>query len=163
MASGPPFSGERAAVRYAVDAATDTAIGAHLQRCDALFVPRLSERCDVVRYAAKIRERASTFEAWSGDDLVGLVATYLNDPGGEQGFVTSVSVEERFQGSGIGDALMHHCICRAQEGGFGRIGLEVHVSNERAIALYRRHGFEASGTKGEFLRMTLVLGRAGAP
>jgi ribosomal-protein-alanine N-acetyltransferase len=163
MVSGPPSSGERATVRYTVDAATDAAIGAHLRRCDADFVPRLSERLDVVRYAAKIREKASTFEAWSGDELVGLVAAYLNDPAGEEGFVTSVSVEARFQGSGIGDALMHNCIRRAQDRGFGRIGLEVHASSKRAVALYRRHGFEASGTKGEFLKMTLSLGRAGAP
>lgn len=162
MASGPPSSGEPAAVRYAVDAAGDAAIGAHLRRCDAFFVPRLSERLDVVLYAAKIREKAATFEAWSGEALVGLVAAYLNDPGGEEGFVTSVSVEVRFQGTGIADALMHNCIRLAKDRGFRRLGLEVHASNERAMALYRRHGFEASGTKGEFLRMTLGLGRAGA-
>ena len=162
MASGPPSSGEPAAVRYAVDAASDAAIEAHLRRCDADFVPRLSERLDIEGYAAKIRAKAATFEAWSGDDLVGLVAAYLNDPGGEEGFVTSVSVEARFQGTGIGDALMHNCIRLARDRGLRRIGLEVHASNARAVVLYRRHGFEASGTKGEFLRMTLGLGRAGA-
>lgn len=157
MASGPRSSGERAAVRYAVDVATEAAIGAHLRRCDADFVPRLTERLDVVHYAAKIRAKAATFEAWSGEDLVGLVAAYLNEPGGEEGFVTSVSVEARFQGSGIGDALVHNCIGLARDQGFKCIGLEVHASNKRAVALYRRHGFEASGTKGEFLRMTLSL------
>ena len=149
-------------MRYAVDAATVAAIGAHLRRCDADFVPRLSERLDVAQYAARIRAKAATFEAWSGDVLVGLVAAYLNDPGGEAGFVTSVSVEAQFQGTGIADALMHNCVRLAQERGFRRVELEVHDSNERAIALYRRHRFEVSGTKGEFLRMTLDLGRAGA-
>lgn len=159
MASGPPSSREPAAVRYALDAATKAAIDAHLRRCDADFVPRLSDRVDLARYAAKIRDKAATFEAWSGDQLVGLVAAYLNQRGGEDAFVTSVSVESRFQGSGIGDGLMHNCIRLARQRGFRRIGLEVHATNQRAVALYRRHGFEASGRDGELVSMTLALGR----
>jgi ribosomal protein S18 acetylase RimI-like enzyme len=162
MASEPPSSGKPAVVTYAVDAATDAAIGEHLRRCDALFNPRLSERLDVAQYAAKIRAKAVTFEAWSGDELVGLLAAYLNEPRAMEGFVTNVSVEAGFQGSGIGDTLMHNCIRLARDRGFREIGLEVHTSNERAVALYRRHAFEVSGTRGEFLRMTLSLGRTGA-
>jgi ribosomal protein S18 acetylase RimI-like enzyme len=129
-------------------------------RCDRLFVPRLSERLDVGGYANKIRELASTFEAWNHRELVGLVAAYLNRPETGEGFVTSVSVERAFQGSGVADALMHNCIGRARELGFGRIALEAHAANDSALALYRRHGFTASGGKGELTRMTLTL-RAG--
>lgn len=163
MASEPPSSGDAAAVRYAKDAASATAIEAHLQRCDTAFVPPLSERLDVAGYAAKIRANAVTLEAWSGGALVGLVAAYLNRPDAEEGFVTSVSVEARHRGSGIADALMHNCIRLARERGFRRIGLEVHAQADRAIALYRRHGFETSARQGELLRMTLSIARAGAP
>jgi ribosomal-protein-alanine N-acetyltransferase len=157
MGSGPRSSGDAAGVRYAVDEATVADIGAHLLRCDRHFVPRLSQRVDIAAYAAKLREAAVTFEAWDGATLVGLVAAYLNDPGGEAGFVTSVSVEAGFQGEGIGDALMHNCVDRARSRGFKRVGLEVGAANEKAIGLYRRHGFEAGGTTGEFLKMTREL------
>jgi ribosomal protein S18 acetylase RimI-like enzyme len=157
MASGPRSSAERTPVRYAVDEATREAIEAHLQRCEALFVPPLRERLDISIYASKIREHAATFEAWSGAELVGLVAAYLNRPEAAEGFVTSVSVEPAFQGSGIADALLHNCIGLARDRGFERIALEVHASNESALALYRRNGFGSAGASGELLKMTLVL------
>jgi ribosomal protein S18 acetylase RimI-like enzyme len=157
MGSGPRSSAERTTVRYAVDEATRDAIEAHLRRADPLFVPPLSQRLDLPRYAAKLRERATSFEAWSGGELVGLVAAYLNRPEGGEGFVTSVSVESAFQGSGIADALMHNCTRRARDRGFERIALEVHASNESALALYRRNGFVSSGASGELLKMTLTL------
>lgn len=159
MGSGPRSSGDPTGVLYAVDVATSTQIGTHLLRCDQHFVPRLSQRLDIAAYAAKLRKSAVTFEAWSGAALVGLVAAYLNDPQGEAGFVTSVSVEAGFQGEGIGDALMHNCIGRARERGFKRIGIEVGATNEKAIALYRRHGFEVNGANGDFLKMTRDLER----
>jgi ribosomal protein S18 acetylase RimI-like enzyme len=162
MASEPPSSGDPPVLRYAVDAATAAAIGVHLRRCDESFVPPLGQRLAIDDYAAKIRVNAVTFEAWSGGDLVGLVAAYLNQPEREQGFVTSVSVAAPFQGVGIASTLMQNCIRFAEEHGFRRIGLEVHASSRRAIALYRRRGFEVSGSNGEFLRMTLEIERAGA-
>jgi len=157
MASGPRSSPERGGVRYAVDEAARDTIAAHLRRCDKLFVPALSERIDVSGYAAKIRESATTFEAWDGVALVGLVAAYLNRPERSEGFVTSVSVEPAFQGAGVADSLMHNCIRRARELGFARIALEVHAANESALALYRRNGFVAADAEGELSRMTFSL------
>ena len=157
MVSGPRSSAERAAVRYAVDEAAQDAIESHLRRCDALFVPPLSQRLDVAVYSAKIRASATTFEAWDAAELVGLVAAYLNRPEAFEGFVTSVSVEPAFQGSGVADSLMHNCIGRARERGFARIALEVHEANVNAIALYRRNGFVASGAEGDLAMMTLTL------
>ena len=157
MVSGPLSSTERGGVRYAVDEAASGAIESHLRRCDPLFVPPLRERIDVPSYAAKIRTHATTFEAWDGVALVGLVAAYLNRPEGSEGFVTSVSVEPAFQGSGIADTLMHNCIRRARERGFARIALEVHAANESALALYRRNGFGSTVASGGLLRMTLGL------
>lgn len=157
MGSGPRSSPDCAGVRYAVGEATAADIGAHLLRCDRHFVPCLSGRVDIASYAAKLREAAVTFEAWNGAALVGLVAAYLNDPRREAGFVTSVSVEAGFQGEGVGDALMHNCVDRARALGFKRVGLEVWAANEKAIALYRRHGFGADGAMGEFLKMTRDL------
>lgn len=159
MVSEPRSSCDWVGVRLEVTAATRADIAAHLLRCDSRFIPRLSSRLDIADYAGKIHGKAVTFEAWNADDLVGLVAAYLNDPVGEDGYVTSVSVERAFQGSGLASTLMQTCIHYARERGFTRIGLEVGAANRRAVELYRRLGFETSGQSSGLLRMTLVLER----
>ncbi len=155
--SEPPFSGSSTRLREAVDTATFDDIVAHLLRCDAGFQPRLSERVRIQDYAAQIRARAVTFEAWSGATLVGLVAAYLNDPNGKEGFVTNVSVDPENRGLGIGDALMRRFIQQARRLGFKRLRLEVGIDNGKAIALYRRHGFGDETANGGVLAMAREL------
>jgi GNAT superfamily N-acetyltransferase len=53
----------------------------------------------------------------------------------------------RFQGTGIGGALMQWSIETARGGGKRRLLLGVHDGNARAISFYRRHGFEQAGTR----------------
>ena len=56
-------------------------------------------------------------------------------------------VGEGFQGKGVGDALMKALLAIA-DGWMNvfRIELTVFTDNKRAIALYRKHGFEIEGT-----------------
>ena len=53
----------------------------------------------------------------------------------------------RFQGAGIGAALMHWSIETTWAMGKKRLLLGVHDGNRRAIAFYRRHGFAEVGTR----------------
>jgi hypothetical protein len=64
------------AVEYLSNNASEAQIAGHLSRCDADFVPSLSGRVDINDYAKKIVNKAMRFEAWSGGELVGLVAAY---------------------------------------------------------------------------------------
>ena len=69
----------------------------------------------------------------------------------------------RFQGTGIGAALMEWSIETAREMGRRRLLLGVHDGNARAIAFYRRHGFEEAGTRtfqvGQTVCSDLILAR----
>jgi GNAT superfamily N-acetyltransferase len=69
----------------------------------------------------------------------------------------------RFQGSGIGAALMEWSIETAREMGRRRLLLGVHDGNNRAIAFYRRHGFDQAGTRtfqvGQTICSDLILAR----
>ena len=58
-----------------------------------------------------------------------------------------LAVEGAHQGRGVGDALMKAMIGIA-DGWLNvtRLELTVYTDNERAIALYRKHGFEIEGT-----------------
>ena len=53
----------------------------------------------------------------------------------------------RFHGSGIGRALMERAIGAARARGARRLMLGVYVGNHRAIAFYKRHGFEIVGAR----------------
>ena len=81
-----------AAVKYQSNKASEVEIAEHLSRCDADFVPLLSSRVEIKNYAKKIINKATRFEAWSGDTLLGLVAAYYNDQEKRIAYITSISV-----------------------------------------------------------------------
>ncbi|PLV59292.1 GNAT family N-acetyltransferase [Thermotoga sp. KOL6] len=58
-----------------------------------------------------------------------------------------ISVKKRYWGLGIGSAMIKSLIDWAKQNDFKRIQLEVLKSNERAISLYKKFGFEVEGMK----------------
>lgn len=68
----------------------------------------------------------------------------------------------RFQGVGIGSALMRWSIHTARSMAKKRLLLGVHDGNRHAIAFYRRHGFSQVGTRsfqvGKTICSDLILG-----
>lgn len=69
----------------------------------------------------------------------------------------------RFQGSGIGAALMQWSVETSRSLGKRRLLLGVHDGNEKALAFYRRHGFENAGSRtfqvGQTICNDLILAR----
>ena len=55
--------------------------------------------------------------------------------------LTKMAVSPAFQGNGIGDKLMAHCVEYAKEMRIKTIFLESHTKLGPAISLYRKHGF----------------------
>ena len=53
----------------------------------------------------------------------------------------------RFHGTGVGRSLLDHAIAEARASGAGRLLLGVYPHNRRAIAFYRRAGFEQVGNR----------------
>ena len=58
-----------------------------------------------------------------------------------------IYVDRRWHGRGVGNALMERCVTLARAAGAGAIWLGVWQENPRAIAFYRRLGFEVVGTQ----------------
>lgn len=145
------------AVDYLSHKASEAEIAAHLVRCDADFVPPLSDRVAIQDYARKIASTALRFEAWSGGSLIGLVAAYCNDRDKCIAYITSVSVLRAWTGKGIGAHLVGQCIEHAKESGMQLISLEVAETNMRAIKLYAKRGFVVSKANGPFVAMNLYL------
>lgn len=65
----------------------------------------------------------------------------------DEGDITNVSVKKELQGQGIGNALVTELIKRTGDMGINTIFLEVRASNQPAIALYEKMGFEHMGVR----------------
>jgi ribosomal-protein-alanine N-acetyltransferase len=60
----------------------------------------------------------------------------------------NIAVSDGFRGRGCGEALLVHLLEYAARNGAQKIHLEVRETNEAAIGLYCKHGFEVLG-RGE--------------
>lgn len=71
----------------------------------------------------------------------------------EEGEITNVAVIPEEQRQGAGRRMMEYLLGQAQERGITRIILEVRVSNEKAIHLYKSLGFCNCGIRKNFYEM----------
>ena len=131
------------AIQFSHNQASQQAIAAHLQQCDAAFVPALSSRLNIDDYANKIIRHAQRFEASTSvtHELAGLVAMYCNVVQHGRAFITNVSVLPTWQQQGIALALLKQALQFAQARGCLQVELEVNANNAAAIALYEKIGF----------------------
>lgn len=143
-------------IAYSVNRSNVAEIVSHLLHADISFEPALSSRVDIQSYAQKLNHHAVRFEAWLGQELVGLVASYCNQPDGCKAFVTNVSVLPEYHGQGIAGRLMLQCIEHVRCLGFCQIELEVDQRSLSAVALYQKLGFNTKLHSG----VTMTMGMA---
>lgn len=144
-------------IEYRINQASIGEIAQHLFRCEADFVPPLNGRVVIGDYAIKIASKATRFEAWSGDTLVGLVAVYCNDLVNRVAHITNVSVLRQWTGQGIAARLIKQCIEHAKAVALGQICLEVAADNAPVVQLYKKVGFVVIKTNGALLTMALPI------
>lgn len=144
-------------IRYLTNDASEAVIAEHLSQCDVDFVPPLSTRVEIGAYSRKIASKATRFEAWAGDRMVGLVAAYCNDQQTRCAYITSVSVLREWAGKGIAAHLLKRCIEHAKASNMCRISLEVASGNISAIELYRKRGFVLGRANTPFVTMHLSI------
>jgi ribosomal protein S18 acetylase RimI-like enzyme len=144
-------------IEFREGTATSDDIRAHLEGCDRDFCPYLSLKVNIEDYSRKIRTLAKTFEAWSGEALVGLVAAYMNDPATRTAFITNVSVAKDFMRRGIASTLLGHCVKRSRQEGMRTVRLEVSDASLEAIRMYRIFGFSEIERSGKTVSMELDI------
>lgn len=70
----------------------------------------------------------------------------------DEGQVTNIAVHPDYRRQGLGRAVTEALLQAARERKLEQIALEVRVSNEAAIALYKALGFESVGRRKNFYR-----------
>lgn len=126
---------------YAISKSTEGDIRKHLLSCDQRFSPPLSVRVCIGEYSNKIRDNATTHEAWDGNLLIGLVAAYRNIQERSL-YITNVSVLPAWSGKGIATKLLSRCLEWAVSEAIENVSLEVSQENIPAMRLYENFGFK---------------------
>lgn len=65
----------------------------------------------------------------------------------DEAHITNVAVHPDYRGKKIGEDLMRHIITLSKSNGAKKMTLEVRVSNQTALALYHKFGFEEHGIR----------------
>ena len=147
-------------ILYTTGSSNESSVLLHLINCDDAFIPSLSSRVDIKSYATKIVEKAQRYEAWSNDELIGLVAVYCNSSDRLCAYITNVSVLPNFAGTGIASKLIQNCKDELSMIGFKSIELEVSYKNKIAIALYIKNGFNIVEKNSTVQKMKINLTKA---
>jgi len=101
-----------------------------------------------------IRNRCPEYVALVGDLVVGWCdALPFDRPTKAHAGVLGMGVKTEYRGRGIGRALIQATLEGARAAGITRIELTVREDNERAISLYRKHGFAHEGVKRNGVRV----------
>lgn len=68
----------------------------------------------------------------------------------DEGYISNVAVSPEARRCGIGDALIAELLLRAEKKALSFVTLEVRESNEAAIRLYQKHGFQKVGLRKKY-------------
>lgn len=88
-----------------------------------------------------------TKEPNSLNSIIGYVGAWIIL---DEAHITTIAVDQQFQGYGFGSHLIEHLISEALNVGCKQMTLEVRVSNEKAIQLYKKHGFKEAGIRKKY-------------
>ena len=110
------------------------------------FKPPLSHRIKIDDYCKKLIDKASLCIRKENGIVVGIAAFYCNDQTEKQAYLSYFYVRPEKRNRGIGQMLLRKAILHSQTCGMRSMMLETWHDN-RAISLYRRHGFRQEGTK----------------
>jgi hypothetical protein len=76
-------------VVYSINKSSELEIKKHLISVSKNFVPELDSYVNIEEYSKKLFEKSTRIEAYSGENLIGLIAIYLNN---SDSFITNYSV-----------------------------------------------------------------------
>lgn len=143
-------------INYSINKSTFQQVQAHLKQCSKYFVPELSSYVNIDDYSLKLFQKAIRVEAFIENDLIGLIAIYVNQEKKES-FVTNVSVLPQEAGKGVAKKLFKKTITRVKKMKVNIILLEVDSTNLNAVSLYQKVGFDTLRDNEEKIIMKLNL------
>ena len=120
--------------------------------CSNQFNPPFASSVDITEYAKKIRDNALTIETWDNDELVAIIAAYVN---GDKLYIPYICTKYKCAGLGLGQAGFDYLMKTIND--CKEVELEVRKNNVKAINFYHKLGFEVSTENNDKYKMTLKV------
>ena len=102
----------------------------------------VSEKVDLNEYCEKLWEKAELVAEVQDEEILGLVAGYMNDLENGSAYISLVGVSRDFRNQGLGKKLVHQFVLRCREKQIRSVNLYTHKTNQAAIKMYEGLGFE---------------------
>lgn len=108
---------------------------------DEESVKTLQNKIEINSYVKKIRKKAMTIEVWLDNNLVGIIACYVNSETKTNAYITYFCVHPKVQGLGLAKKMYHFLLRKDELSRFKSIFLKVDKDNLKALTLYKSLGF----------------------
>lgn len=141
-------------IEFSINKASLRSISKHLNKVNDLFVPVLSSYVNIDIYSKKIFEKADRIEFWKNEELVGLLAFYINPP---NVFITNLSLDKIIHGLGYGVKMLDRLFEITKDKNIKKVSLEVNSMNQKAVNFYKSIGFEEFEESDKNLRLIYTL------
>ena len=110
-----------------------------LLETDDEFPTPLSAHVDIDSYAKKLSAFSDFAVCMDGENIVGMISCYTNQP--PLGYISNVCVKKPFQGQKVFSRLFHLLLTNLKDKGIRSLRLEVDLENENAHSTYESYGF----------------------
>lgn len=118
-----------------------------------MFIPLEHRGIDCREYTKKLYQHAEVYVVKEEDDTTGVIAFYCNDFHNFRAFLSNIVVRDIYRGQGVASHMLKLMFNICNERKMHVIGLDVHMNNVVARALYVKHGFREAKKNGEYIYM----------
>jgi ribosomal protein S18 acetylase RimI-like enzyme len=123
-----------------------------------LYIPRpLTQRVNLNSFLNKLKCKANIVCAWKNKKLGGVSLFYLKETENPVAFITYIAVIPEFWGEGLAGKLLNQTKQLAKNFNKKQVKLEVDKDNKRAIAFYKKQGFQIEKHMGSSFFMKINL------
>ena len=128
-----------------------------LNEFDDVFPHNREKIDDYNGWAKKINEKGIAVTFDDHDKHIGIAVFYANDIDNKNGYISLIGLKSDYCGKGYGAVFLNNIILEMRKEGMISISLEVDNDNQRALAFYKKHGFEINKDREttKLLKLTL--------
>lgn len=113
-----------------------------LKKVDNTFPVPISEKQNLSQYSQKLLKQATLCCELNNGEIISMVAGYTDNLTDGMAYIALVATVNEAQGKGYAKKLILDFINICEDKGISSVHLYTHITNEKAINMYKSLGFE---------------------